>query len=102
MSMTIPLTGGVRWINECFPHEDDHEHVSVYLIETGSASILVDSGSFYHREAIGDRLDRATGDGGLDAIILSHSDYPHAGNVSTFLDRWDDVELVASSGSPDL
>ena len=62
MSETIPLTSGVRWVNECFPHDGNHEHVSVYLIETGSASILIDSGSFYHREAIGERLDQATGE----------------------------------------
>ncbi|PSP57830.1 hypothetical protein BRC72_07735 [Halobacteriales archaeon QH_7_66_36] len=102
MPATIPLTGGVRWINECFAHEDAHEHVSVYLIETETAAILIDSGSFYHREAIAERIDQATGGDGPEAIVLSHSDYPHAGNISTIRDRWDDVELVASSGSPEL
>ena len=99
---TITLTDDVQWLNECYPHEERHEHVSVYLIRSDAASILVDSGSFYHREPIRDRIGRATGGDGLDTIILSHSDYPHAGNVSEFREEWGDVELVASSGSPEL
>jgi flavorubredoxin len=98
---TVTLTDDVRWINECFPHDERHEHVSVYLIRS-EASILVDSGSFYHRGTIKERIARATDGDGLDAIVLSHSDYPHAGNVSEFREEWGDVELVASSGSPEL
>lgn len=99
---TVTLSDEVQWINECYPHGERHEHVSVYLICSDEASILVDSGSFYHQETIKERIDRATDQSGLDAIILSHSDYPHAGNVSEFRDEWGDVELVASSGSPEL
>lgn len=99
---TISLTDDVQWINECYPHDGRHEHVSVYLIQSDDAAVLVDSGSFYHRDPITDRVDAATGDGGLDAIVLSHSDYPHAGNVSELREAWADVELVASSGAPEL
>ena len=99
---TLPITGDVQWINECYPHDERHEHVSVYMIRSDRTSILVDSGSFYHRDAIRDRIERSTDGTGLDAIILSHSDYPHAGNISTFREEWGEVELVASSGSPEL
>lgn len=99
---TVVLTDDVRWLNECFPHEERHEHVSVYLIRSEEGSILMDSGSFYHRDPIEDRIALATDADGLEAILLSHSDYPHAGNVSEFRERWGDVELVASSGSPEL
>lgn len=99
---TVPLTDDVRWLNECYPHEERHEHVSVYLIRSEEGFILVDSGSFYHRDPIEDRIASATDADGLDAILLSHSDYPHAGNVSEFRERWGDVELIASSGSPEL
>jgi flavorubredoxin len=98
----VTLADGVQWLNECYPHGERHEHVSVYLIRSEQASILVDSGSFYHRDPIEDRIARSTDGDGLDAIVLSHSDYPHAGNVSEFRGKWDDVELVASSGSPEL
>jgi flavorubredoxin len=100
--MTTHLTDDVCWINECYAHGDRHEHVSVYLIQGESGTVLVDSGSFYHREAIREAVVDATDGEGLDAIVLSHSDYPHSGNVSEFRDEWDDVELVASSGSPEI
>lgn len=99
--MTVQLTSDVRWINQCYQDDGIHEHVSVYLIEEGDQYILIDSGSFYHEEQIEAAIEAATGDQGLDALVLSHSDYPHSGNVGTFTDKWEDVELVASSGSPE-
>lgn len=100
--MTIELTDEVVWINECYVHDDRHEHVSAYLIQGDSGTVLIDSGSFYHREAIRTGIVDATNGAGIDAIVLSHSDYPHSGNVSEFREEWDDVELVASSGSPEI
>lgn len=100
--MTTQLTEEIVWINECYAHGDRHEHVSAYLIRDDSGTVLVDSGSFYHREAIRAGIVDATDGDGIDAIVLSHSDYPHSGNVSEFREEWSDVELVASSGSPEI
>lgn len=100
--MTKELTEEVVWINECYAHGDRHEHVSTYLIRGDSGTVLIDSGSFYHREAIQMGIVDATEGNGIDAIVLSHSDYPHSGNVSEFREEWDDVELIASSGSPEI
>lgn len=47
-----------------------------------------------------DSIDDATGGEGPDAIVLSHSDYPHAANVSPLGGGTDNVELIASSGAP--
>lgn len=96
------LTGDVSWIGECFPLDGRHRHVSVYLTRHDGRYVVVDSGSFYHREAILDALERATDGEGIDALILSHSDYPHSANVSAFREAWGDFELVASSGSPEI
>lgn len=91
------------WINECFPLDGrTHEHVSVYLLEGPGARIVVDSGSFYHRDSIRARLHAAVDDRGLDALVLSHSDYPHSGNIKTLRQEWGDLEIVASSGAPRL
>ena len=116
--MSVELTPTVEWLPQCYPHEDGedfqgdegyHEHVSVYLVHAEDGDILVDSGSVYHREEVRASVDAATGDGGsdavtddagLDALVLSHSDYPHAGNVSPLGGASEKVELVASSGSP--
>lgn len=91
------------WINECFPLEDGlHEHVSVYVLQGQDATVVVDSGSFYHRESIRARLDAVVADRGLDALVLSHSDYPHSGNIGAFRAAWGDIEIVASSAAPDI
>lgn len=99
--MTVRLTNDVVWINESHSVGEHHEHVSVYLIEEDGEYILIDSGSFHHREAIKAAINDVTGGDGIDVIVLSHSDYPHSGNVGEFRAEWNDVELVASSGSPE-
>jgi len=106
--MSVELTPTVEWLPQCYPHEDGegsesdgyHEHVSVYLVRADDGDILVDSGSVYHREEVRASVEAAADDAGLDALVLSHSDYPHAGNVSPLGAASEDVELVASSGSP--
>lgn len=97
--MAVTVTDDVRWINQCYPHDDRHEHVSLYLVDAPDAPVLVDSGSFYHREAVAAAVDDATDGAGPGAIILSHSDYPHAANVRALSSAG--VELVASSGDPE-
>lgn len=94
----VSLDGGVEWIHECYPLDDAHLHVSLYLIRAPDGFVVVDSGSFYHRRSIREKLERATGGAGVGALILSHSDYPHSGNIGDFRSRWGDFEIVASSG----
>ncbi|WP_433632132.1 MBL fold metallo-hydrolase [Halomicrococcus sp. NG-SE-24] len=98
--MTVQITPTVEWINQCYDHDGKHEHVSLYLVRAPKGTVLVDSGSFYHREQITEAVDEATDGASPDALVLSHSDYPHSGNVSSLGADTDDVELVASSGAP--
>lgn len=102
MSGSLDLGSGVEWIHECFPEEDGHLHVSVYLVRAPEGDILIDSGSFYHRESLAERIGAATGGRGPRSMILSHSDYPHSGNIPTFRDEWGDFEIVASVASPEI
>lgn len=100
--MPIEIAEGVRWIDECYDMDGRHEHVSVFLVHDRDSDqyALIDSGSFYHRGAIRAQVEEATGGRGVDALILSHSDYPHSANVREFKTEGDDVDLVASSGAP--
>lgn len=98
--MVITLGDELVWIEECHPVDApdlEHKHVSVFVLGTDQP-VLVDSGSFLHRSAIAEQVESLTADGSLAALVLSHSDYPHAANVRTFVE--DGAELVASSGSP--
>ena len=100
--MAQQLTPSVTWLNECYEHGTAHEHVSAYLIDHQGQSIIIDTGSFWHREALLAEIEAVTDGAGPDAIILSHSDYPHAGNVGAIETKWADVEVVASSGAPEF
>ena len=96
---SIALTDDVFWIAEAFPLPDGrYEHVSVYLVRTDDGFIVIDSGSFHHRDSIRDRITRATEGEGIRAMILSHSDYPHSGNIEDFRQLWGDFEIIASCG----
>lgn len=98
----VPLGGGVEWLHECYVEPGGHLHVSVYLVRAPGGDILVDSGSFYHRETLSRRIAAATGGRGPGALILSHSDYPHSGNIPSFRREWGDFEIVASCASPEI
>lgn len=99
--MTVQLTDDVHWINESYSLGNDEQiHLSVYLVEAGDRAILIDTGSFYHREEIKKQIIDTVGK--LDAIILSHGDVPHAGNLRDFDTTWDDITLVSGSGAPEI
>jgi len=100
MTMPVSLTQTVDWLPHCYPHEGRHEHVAVYLVRAGDSHVLIDSGSVYHRSEVKEQVAAGTDGQGLDALVLSHSDYPHAGNLAELGAETEDVELVASSGSP--
>lgn len=99
---SIPVTDDVAWIHECFPERGGHLHVSVYLVRAPDGDILIDSGSFHHRDRIAARVRRATAGAGIGSLILSHSDYPHSGNISALRSEWGDFEIVASCADPDI
>lgn len=96
--MTVQLSEELHWIEECYDLGGEHKHVSVYLLRDDDASVLVDSGAFHDRDAIVERVAEATGGEPVDALVLSHSDYPHAANVREFVGPGS--ELVASPGAP--
>lgn len=100
--MAVELRDGLWWLNECYEGDDAHEHIAVYCIEHEGSYLLVDTGSFHHREAILDSLAEVTGGDGIDALVLSHTDYPHSANWRALRDRWGEYELVASSGVPEI
>ena len=98
--MAVQLTDDTWWINECYEEDDRHKHVSVYLVRENDRYLVVDTGSFYHRDEVLAQISKLTGERGIDAIVLSHSDYPHSGNVGPIREEWDDVTVYASSGAP--
>lgn len=98
--MTMNLREGVRWINEYFELDDRHHHVFMSLFESGWDSIIVDIGSFYHRNGVRSQVQETTDS--VDAVILSHADSPHSGNVREFKKKGDEMDAIAAAGTPEL
>jgi flavorubredoxin len=103
--MTIQLTDGVYWINDCYPIDegsDTHLHASAYLVRDDGRDVLVDTGAFYNQEDIQGAIEELTGPDGVDAMIISKAHPPHAANLAHFRDEWNDPEIVATSGPPEI
>ncbi|MEZ4415841.1 MAG: MBL fold metallo-hydrolase [Gemmatimonadota bacterium] len=99
----VALTQEVFWVAESFALAPErHEHVAVYLLRSAVGWIVIDSGSFHHRHTILEAIQEVTGGDGVRALILSHSDYPHSGNIGALRQRWGDFEIVASCGDPGI
>lgn len=99
------LTDDIRWLSESFSLPATPGlavHVSVYLIRTEEGWIVIDSGSFHHRDRLLARIAGIVGSTPIRALILSHSDYPHSANISPLRRRWGDFEIVASCGNAQI
>lgn len=101
---SFELTDGVRWIPETIEIEKDtggaDEHIiSLYLLRSGSKYVLIDSGSYYHRDSLRNEIN-AHLDGELEAVALSHADLPHSGNLPHFLEEWGDTDLIFTAFNP--
>jgi flavorubredoxin len=105
------IAPGVHWIQECGPDRssfldeksppDWHEsgcnvHIpqNVYLF-VGRESLIFDTLSPASTDRLLDEVDKIVGDNGLDYVVVSHPDLPHAGNAMELLGEYPDATLVA-------
>lgn len=100
--MAREITPGTHWINETHDDGERRLHVAVYLIESEDGYVLIDTGSFNDREAIRREITGILGASSLDAIVVSHADLPHSGNVPWFREAFPDVEIVSASNYPEI
>jgi flavorubredoxin len=98
--MHVELRDGIHWIAECSEVNEKHMHTAVYLLETPSGNILIDTGSHTHQAPLQQTIESVVGSDGVDAIVISHPDLPHSGNVSHFQEIWDGPEIVSSVATP--
>ncbi|MDX1746765.1 MAG: MBL fold metallo-hydrolase [Halobacteriales archaeon] len=99
--MITHVTEGVTRISQCVPEGTKHVHVAQYLIEgENDEYVLVDTGSTYEREETLAEIEEAIGDGKLTTVLLTHSTLPHTENLKILDERWDDLEIIASTNNP--
>ena len=100
--MAVRIGDEVHWLHHCHETEGKHLYVSAYLVAHAGGNVLVDTGSFHHTEDIVDQIDAVTDGEGLDALVLSHPDLPHSGNLSALRDEWPALELIVFSRTPPI
>lgn len=96
--MTKQLTDDIHWIDNCYPDNGRHMHISEYLIQGESGTILIDSGSSHHADTVIEETNRLTDGAGPDVVVLLHSTLPHTENVPAFEAEWGETETVAATG----
>lgn len=111
--MAREIVPGFHCIQECGPNRagfiasrntypDDwyvegreaHIPENAYLL-VGEESLLFDTLSPAGDHQILEELDELLGEDGLDYLVVSHPDVPHAGNTAKILRRYPDATLVA-------
>lgn len=112
--MAVEVLPGVHMIQECGPdrtgfarsrnrfpadwyREGREVHVpqNAYLFVGREGSLLFDTLSPAGGEQLAGELERLLGDDGLDYVVVSHPDVPHAGNTMDVLRRYPGCRLVA-------
>lgn len=91
--MSVKISDDTYWINECHEQEEDHVHISIYLIQHEDSYIIIDTGTNFHRETMQDQVRSLTDGAGPDVVVLSHNDLHHVGNVHAFRDLVQEVEV---------
>lgn len=66
-----------------------------YLIKGSDSTLLFDTLSPASTDHVLDAVNSLVGDRGLDYLVVSHPDVPHAGNAPAILDRYPEADLVA-------
>jgi flavorubredoxin len=66
-----------------------------YLVDGGDERLLFDTLSPASTEQVLDAVDELVGDDGLDYLVVSHPDVPHAGNTPAILEAHPEATLVA-------
>ncbi|MGM0591451.1 MAG: MBL fold metallo-hydrolase [Halobacteriota archaeon] len=78
------------------PGEDLHVPQNGFLL-CGEETLLFDTTSPAHTDTVLADLDDILDDRGLDYLVVSHPDIPHAGNASAILRQYPGATLVAPS-----
>lgn len=88
----------VHWGGDClkfnYKGEVWHGHVSVYIILGSEKTLMIDTGHPGHWASIEKHLDDVLGDRPLDYIMPTHTEMPHAGNLSRLVDKYPAIEVV--------
>ncbi len=86
------LCPGLYWLHACDVTVSDgavsHGYTSVFLLDGGRETMLIDTGRPKDWESIEAQLDAILGARQLDMILPTHAEYVHTGNLPRLLDKY--------------
>jgi glyoxylase-like metal-dependent hydrolase (beta-lactamase superfamily II) len=111
--MNREIAPGIHWIYEAGPDRAERFDLAerrpewyepgreayipqcAYLLDGGEETLLFDTLSPASTDQVLDALDGLVGDRGLDYLVVSHPDVPHAGNAPAIMEAHPEATLVA-------
>lgn len=92
------IAGGIWWLGGCLESaafdEPVHFHTSVYLVVGAERTLLFDTGPPAGWPTLERDLEAILGGRGLDLVLPSHPEIPHAGCLNRVLDRYPQAQVV--------
>ena len=73
------------------------EAVQVYLLLNEGRPILIDCGSHLHREPMMAELETVLEGAVPEYVFLTHSELPHAGNITAVVKKWPAIKVIVSN-----
>ncbi len=91
------IVDDVYQIAEYLPARAGVEAVLVYVLLNDGLPILIDCGAQVHRVGIMRELTELLDARAPEVVILTHSELPHAGNLSHIAREWPGVRVIVSN-----
>ncbi len=100
VSPSLLWTGGC--VDLDYGGETVHSHFGVFLVKGSEKTLLVDSGHPIHAAQLDEDLDRFLDGRPLDYVFLTHGEFPHAGLIAKWLDKYPQCRAVGDLRDYDL
>lgn len=91
------VTDDLYQISEQVSGPYGYEAINVYVLLNDDRPILIDCGSHLHRTPMMANLERVLAGRGPEYIFLTHSELPHAGNISAVVQKWPQIKVMVSN-----
>lgn len=86
------------WTGGClpFPYRGEmvHGHFSTYLVRGSKKTILIDTGHPVHWKKVEHDVEQFLAGRPLDYVFLTHGEFPHAGLVAQWLEKYPEAVAV--------
>lgn len=84
-------------IGEHVQNQYGFEAILTYVLLNDGNPILIDCGSHIHRDSVMSQLDELLGNAVPEYLFLTHSELPHAGNITAVSQKWPKLKVIVSN-----